>query len=105
MGYPQGEPEGKEARRLARRLSYGRVVFIESRGKGHYGRIIGSVTLPGGKNLNHELVGNGACWWYRKYAPKNETLKRLEGEARKAKRGLWANPDPVPPWKWRRQKR
>jgi endonuclease YncB( thermonuclease family) len=96
---------GKEARRLARRLSYGRVVLIESRGKGRYGRTIGNVILPGGKNLHHELVSAGACWWYPRYFPKGETLKRLEAEARKAKRGLWANPNPVPPWEWRKQRR
>ena len=100
MGYPQGEPKGrgtalvrlhgidcpekgqkhgKEARRLAHRIAYGRVALIESRGEGRYGRTIGNVILPGGKNLNHELVKAGACWWYRRYAPKSETLKMLEG--------------------------
>jgi endonuclease YncB( thermonuclease family) len=96
---------GKEARQLAQRLAYGRVVLIESRGKGRYGRIIGKVTLPSGKLLSEQLVGTGACWWYRRYFPKGETLKRLEADARKAKRGLWANPKPVPPWKWRKQRR
>ena len=96
---------GKEARRLAHRLSYGRVVLIESRGKGRYGRTIGNVTLPGGESLNHELVRDGACWWYRRYAPKDESFRQLEAEARKAKRGLWANPKPVPPWEWRKQRR
>ncbi len=96
---------GKEARRLARRLSYGRIVLIESRSKGRYGRTIGSVILSGGKNLNHELVGAGACWWYRRYAPKDETLKRLEATARSARRGLGANSKPVPPWEWRKRRR
>ena len=94
---------GKEARQLARRLAYGRVVRVESRGKDRYGRTIGNVTLPSGKNLNHELVKAGACWWYRRYAPKDEMLKRLEVEAREAKRRLWKNPKPVPLWEWRRR--
>ncbi len=29
----------------------------------------GTVVLPNGQNLNHELVKDGWCWWYRKYAP------------------------------------
>ncbi len=78
-------------------------VLIESQGKGRYGWTIGNVILLGGINLNHQLVKAGACWWYRRYAPKNETLKRLEGEAREAKRGLWTNAKAVPPWEWRRQ--
>jgi len=65
---------GKEARQLTRRLAYGRIVRVESRGKGRYGRTIGRVTLHSGKLLSQELVGAGACWWYRRYAPKDETL-------------------------------
>jgi hypothetical protein len=31
-------------------------------------------------------------------------LEGLEKEAREARIGLWAEPQPVPPWEWRRQK-
>ncbi len=40
----------------------------------------------------------GWCWWYRKYAPGDTELERLGKEARDAKKGLWADPQPVPPW-------
>ena len=52
----KGQRHGKEARRLAFKHAYGRVVLIESRGKGRYGQTIGNVMLPGRQNLNHELV-------------------------------------------------
>jgi endonuclease YncB( thermonuclease family) len=42
--------------------------------------------------VNHELGKAGFLGWYRKYALDNETLMQLEAEARKAKRGLWADP-------------
>jgi endonuclease YncB( thermonuclease family) len=61
------------------------------------------VLLPDGRSLNHELVGAGLAWWYRRYAPGDLDLERLESEAREAKRGLWADAEPVPPWEWRRQ--
>jgi micrococcal nuclease len=59
--------------------------------------------LPDG-NVNQELVKQDWCWWYRKYALGNTELERLEAEAQEAKKGLWANPQPVPPWEWRKQK-
>jgi len=57
---------------------------------------------PDGRSLNRELVRAGFAWWYRRYAPDDETLEQLEREARGAKRGLWVDPDAVPPWEWRR---
>jgi micrococcal nuclease len=60
--------------------------------------------LPDGMNLNQELVKQGWCWWYRKYAPGDRVLERLEHEARDAKKGLWADPQPVPPWEWRQNR-
>jgi micrococcal nuclease len=70
-----------------------------------YGRSIGIVTLPDGRKLNHELVRSGFAWWYRKYAPHDEQLARLEQDARNAKRGLWADAAPVAPWEFRRPAR
>jgi micrococcal nuclease len=48
------------------------------------------------------MVRNGLAWWYRKYAPSDQALARLEAEARQAKRGLWSQADAKPPWEWRK---
>src|SRR5262249_7554209 len=37
--------------------------------------------------------------------PANTVLEVLENEAREAKKGLWADPRPVPPWEWRKRSR
>jgi endonuclease YncB( thermonuclease family) len=55
-----------------------------------------------GTNVNHTLVKDG--WWCRKYAPGDTVLEGLEHEARAGRKGLWADPQPVPPWEWRRLK-
>ena len=60
--------------------------------------------LPDGTNVNQELVKQGWCWWYRKHAPGDTELERLEQEARETKKGFWADPHPVPPWEWRKRK-
>ncbi|MBU6433045.1 MAG: thermonuclease family protein [Nitrospirae bacterium] len=66
------------------------------------GRTIADVLLPNGINVNHELVKDGWCWWYRKYALGDMVLEGVEKDARKERKGLWADPEPVPPWEWRR---
>jgi len=63
------------------------------------------VFLLDGTHVNHTLVKNGWCWWYRKYAPGDTVLEALEKEAREGRKGLWADPHPVPPWEWRRRPR
>jgi endonuclease YncB( thermonuclease family) len=55
------------------------------------------VLLLDGTNVNHTLVEDGWCWWYRKYAPRDTVLEGLEKEAREAKKGLWVDPQPVQP--------
>jgi micrococcal nuclease len=32
-------------------------------------------------------------------------LEGLETEAREARKGLWVDPQPVPPWEWRKRNR
>jgi len=58
-----------------------------------------------GTNINHTLVKkDGWRWWYRKYAPGDTLLEGLEKDAREAKKGLWSDPQPMPPWEWRKRK-
>jgi endonuclease YncB( thermonuclease family) len=84
---------------------FGKDVTLQTHGKDKYGRTIADVMLPGGTNVNHALVKDGWSWWYRKYAPGDTVLKKLEADAREAKLGLWADPHPVPPWEWRHRGR
>jgi hypothetical protein len=56
---------------------------------------------PDGRVLNHEIVRAGLAWWFVRYAPGDEKLRRSEAEARGARRGLWINARPLPSWEWR----
>ncbi len=100
----KGQAYGQKAKHAASDLAFGKEVTIQTHGHDKYKRTIGDVFLPDGTNVNHTLVKDGWCWWYRKYAPGNTDLERLEREAREARRGLWADPQPVPPWEWRKKK-
>jgi endonuclease YncB( thermonuclease family) len=77
-------------------------VTVQVKDTDRYGRPGGEVLLADGRSLNQELVRAGLAWWYRQYAPHDTTLAQLEAEARAAKRGLWADAAPVPPWAWRK---
>jgi micrococcal nuclease len=73
-------------------------------GLDEYKRTLADVLLPDGTNVNHTLVKDGWCWWYRKYAPRDTVLEGLERKAQEGRKGLWADPQPVPPWEWRKRK-
>lgn len=100
----KGQAYGHKAKEATSSLVFGKEVTLQTHGKDKYGRIIADVLLPDGTSVNHELVKDGWCWWYRKYAPGDAELEKLEMEARKANKGLWADQDPVPPWEWRKKK-
>jgi len=89
----KGQAFGKRAKQVASELVFRKEVTLQTHGYDKYKRTRAGVPLPDGTNVNHTLVKDGWCWWYRKYAPE---------EARK---GLWADPQPVPPWEWRKRSR
>ena len=99
------QPFGSQATQLTKQLALDKVVTVTDFGRDKYQRLLGELVLPDGRVLNRELVREGFCWWYRKYAPENKGLERLEAEAREGGKGLWADPHPVPPWEWRKQVR
>jgi len=61
-----------------------------------YGRIFGRVYV-GDTDVNRELVAQGFAWVYRKYSNDAELLE-LQAQAKEKGLGLWADPNPIPPW-------
>ena len=94
----KGQALGNRAKQAASIRVFGKEVTVQTYRRDKYGRTIANVLLPDSTNINHTLVKDCWCWWYRKNAPGNTVLEALEKEAREAKKGLWADPQPVPPW-------
>ena len=74
-----------------------------------YGRILGKVLLDG-EDMNLEQVKAGLAWHYKKYQGEQTLDDRVaysdaEMDARRHSRGLWGDPDPVPPGFYRQAKR
>jgi endonuclease YncB( thermonuclease family) len=98
------QPFGNRAKQFTSGLAFGHVVTVRPRTIDRYGRTVADVLLPDGRSLSREIVRAGFAWWYRRYSDDRE-LATLEAEARAARRGLWVDPDPVPPWEWRQAAR
>lgn len=101
----KGQAFGQRAKKAASDLAFGQTVMVNPISKDKYGRTVATVVLTDGKVLNHELVKRGWCWWFRKYAPSDTELEAFEQAARQAKKGLWIDPRPVPPWEFRKARR
>ena len=69
-------------------------------GKDRYGRFLCTLQV-GTEDINAVQVKRGMAWEYSHYAPKGSPLKALQSEAKAGKRGLWAEPNPEAPWKYR----
>jgi micrococcal nuclease len=92
---------GSKAKETLSGLVFDRQVRIEERDVDGYGRTV-AVLWIGSSNVNIEMVRLGMAWHYRQYAPNDRQLAQAETEARRARRGLWADRSPVPPWDFRR---
>ncbi len=79
-------------------------VLVAETGRDRYGRVIGTVYLSGNVDVSAQMVREGMAWVYRQYA-KDRGLYELERQAQASRRGLWVDPEPVPPWEYRRDKR
>jgi endonuclease YncB( thermonuclease family) len=95
---------GKRAWDALSEMVDGREVGVVVLGQDSYGRTDGTVYL-GERNINLAMVAAGHAWWYRYYAPNDRPLQAAETAARDRQLGLWAEPDPVAPWDWRRQQK
>jgi micrococcal nuclease len=84
-------------------LVFGKVVRVEIRSKDRYQRTVADVYV-GTMLVNHAMVRAGYAWWFRRYSPRDRQLEKLEEEARQARRGLWEEEEPTPPWEYRRRR-
>lgn len=96
------QPYGDNAERALSRKLRNRIVTVEAQDIDSYGRLVGTV-LYDGENINLQMIREGHGWWYREYARGEQELARAEEAAREAGLGLWRQPEPIPPWEWRRR--
>jgi micrococcal nuclease len=97
---------GQNAKTFTSSQVMGKTVDVQEIDVDRYGRVVGIVSV-GNLALNRHLVEYGYAWVHHAYCKKPfcSEWAKTEEVARKAKRGLWKNPEAIPPWDYRRSKR
>ncbi len=100
----EGQPFGQQATGYVRDLLLEKQVRLDTYGKDRAGREL-SVVWLGDINVNLTLVKEGLAWVdpALKVANVRVALEVAERQARVGKYGLWALPDPEPPWEYRKR--
>jgi len=104
----KGQAFGSQSKQVLSEAVFDKVVTIEWSKHDRYGRIVGKVLLNG-RDVCLDQVVAGMAWHYKYYqddqTPEDRQLyAAAEIAACSAKVGLWIDPDPVPPWDFRRQR-
>lgn len=101
----KNQPYGQKAKEHLSDLVFDRQVIVETEKEDRYRRPVGKVLIEG-RDTNLAMVVAGYAWHYKKYQAEQSPDDRLlydsaEREARTERRGLWADPNPMPPSEWR----
>lgn len=100
----EGQPFGPQAAAYVRELLLERQVQLDTYGKDRAGRLL-SVVWLGEINVNLTLVKEGLAWLDPGLTVTNvrAALEVAERQAQVGRYGLWALPDPEPPWEYRKR--
>lgn len=96
------QPFGNRSKQSLAELCFQVPAEIELVAKDRYGRSVGKVQCGEMDAAAHQ-VALGMAWVFDRYAPKDSKLYGLQAGAKAAKRGLWADNEPIPPWEWRKR--
>ncbi len=100
------QPFGNEAKLFTSdRLNSDQLVTVKVKTTDKHGRVVADVILTNEVNLSLQILRAGFAWWDRKQAKYDRALEGMEAKAKASKKGLWADPDPMSPWEWRKIKR
>jgi len=105
----KAQPYGDRAKHHLSDLVFGTIVDVEYAKRDRYGRIVGKIVRDG-RDASLALIEAGYAWHFKRYAAEQSRADRAiyaraEDAARDARRGLWSEPAPLPPWEWRARKR
>lgn len=98
------QPYSQVSRRNVLALCKDATIEVQPVSTDRYGRTVAHVHCNG-VHVNWRQVQDGLAWCFTKYLTQPAVCLPIEREARDAKRGLWRDVEPVPPWTFRADKR
>ena len=101
----KGQAFGDRSKQSLSELAYGRDARADCQKTDKYRREVCKVYVDG-EDVGLDQIQRGMAWHFKRYESEQRPEDRrayadAEVEARKAKRGLWRDPQPVPPWDFR----
>lgn len=97
------QPFGERSKQALAAMCFKKPATVKPQTHDRYGRTVARIDCDG-IDANAEMVRSGMAWVFDRYVT-DRSLYALQDEAREAKRGLWADREPVPPWEWRKGSR
>jgi endonuclease YncB( thermonuclease family) len=98
-----GQPYGQTSKRYLRSLVDRRDVQATCFEQDRYGRLDCELFVDG-QSVNRAMVAAGMAWANlaaRGRYMRDAAVPRLQRNAQEQRAGLWADPEPIPPWEWR----
>lgn len=99
----KNQPFGTKAKQFTSEQVYLKNIKYVVTDTDRYGRSIAMIYYDSdNKYLSAEIIKAGMGWHYKKYSTSKE-LEDLEITAKKNKKGLWIDSNPIEPSAWRKQ--
>lgn len=94
---------GQKAKAFTSQLLLGETVDFEQLDTDKNDRAVGLIRRQG-TIVNKELLENGLAWYFEWFCRESfcSSWKQLEARTRQNRIGLWAEPNPISPWTYRK---
>ena len=99
----KGQAFGNRSKQHLSDICFKKQAEVRPQTTDRYGRTVAHVICDG-TDASTEQVRAGMAWVFDKYVT-DRGLYAVQDEARGARRGLWADVQPVAPWEWRKARR
>ncbi|MBS1558790.1 MAG: thermonuclease family protein [Bacteroidetes bacterium] len=96
-----GQAFGDQAKSFLAKMILDKNVSVQMQGKDRWGNYVGIILIDGTQDPRIDLLEAGLAWTTER-SPIQE-FEQLKDKAREQNRGLWKEPNPTPPWIFRRQ--